>query len=606
MRRPGYSVGMARWLNRLRRSLRGRSQVLPTWYHPDYRLPLTSLAARTGLDPRRADFAAWHLIEVGVLNREELRVPTAIPWAALCAVHDAEYLERLTRPGPLADIFAVESWDLPVDEVIFTLRLSCGGTLAAARVALEERRPTLNLQGGMHHAGRDRGAGFCPVNDIAVAIVALRAGGFSGKVLVLDLDNHPPDGTADCLQDDPKAFIASLSGADWGPLPGAVDETVLPKGTGDDAYLEALEALLRRVPVTPLTFVVAGGDVRAVDPLSNLSLTEAGVQRRDLAVARFLAGRASVWLPGGGYGDQAWRVLAGTGMILADERLRPIPDKVDPLAERYARISRELRKEDLDGGPLLTQEDLDGMLGFSSREQVRLAGFYTRSGSEMALQRYGFTSALRRLGYDRVRVELDRAGAGDRSRVFARAVADPRPEAPEHLLVELVVEPREEAGLRVLLAHWLTLRHPLAAFTDDRPPLPGQEVPGLGMAREVAALLHVMASRLGLAGVAVRPAWYHVAYTSRHDFRFADGDREGRFRALARDLADLPLKAVTVAVAEGRVRLNGEPYAWEPSLMLSTPEAPGEAWQAQRDAALAASHFSLAPAAEGDATQESR
>src|SRR5438874_280819 len=79
------------------------------------------------------------------------------------------------------------------------------GTLEAAREMLSPAnrrrvgRRALNLLGGFHHARPDVAAGFCPVNDIAVAVAAAREEGFQGRVLVLDLDAHPPDGTAACL-----------------------------------------------------------------------------------------------------------------------------------------------------------------------------------------------------------------------------------------------------------------------------------------------------------------------------------------------------------------------------------------------------------------------
>lgn len=88
-------------------------------------------------------------------------------------------------------------------------------------------------------------------------------------------------------------------------------------------------------------------------------------------------------------------------------------------------------------------------------------------------------------------------------------------------------------------------------------------MPGLGLAREAGEVLALMAARLGLAGVAMRPAWYHVTYAMRRRFRFVDPLRQGRFEAMVRDLAALPLLEVTLAVAEGRVRMNGAPYAWE-------------------------------------------
>ena len=72
------------------------------------------------------------------------------------------------------------------------------------------RQPSLNLLGGFHHAAPDAAGGFCPVNDVAVAIAAVRAEGFLRRVVVLDLDAHPPDGLALCLLDDASRYVVAL------------------------------------------------------------------------------------------------------------------------------------------------------------------------------------------------------------------------------------------------------------------------------------------------------------------------------------------------------------------------------------------------------------
>ena len=69
------------------------------------------------------------------------------------------------------------------------------------------------------------------------------------------------------------------------------------------------------------------------------------------------------------------------------------------------------------------------------------------------------------------------------------------------VLIEAVLEKKRLAGADLLYVHWLTLRHPRARFSDLRPQLPGQDVPGLGLAREITELLARMAARLGLEGL---------------------------------------------------------------------------------------------------------
>jgi len=573
---------------RVRRWLFGRDFAV--WYDPRYRLPLPSLEARTGLDGRRADFVAWFLVESGAVPASRVRTPARIAYEDLVRVHSPELLESLDRPDTLARIYSVDPSDVRPAEIISSVRLACGATLQAARSCLRRgprqvARRELNLSGGFHHAGKARAGGFCAVNDIAVAVAALRHEGFTGRVAILDLDAHPPDGTAECLRSDRDVWIGSISGSDWGPLPG-VDETVLHQDAGDREYLDALTPLLARMPAADLAFVVAGGDVLSGDALGKLGLTLRGARERDLRVADALFRVPSVWLPAGGYSAHAWRALAGTALALAVRTRADIPAGYDPLAERYSRIAARLTPAEL--GPPADEHEL--MLGELGQRPSRplLVGYYSAEGLELALSRYGLLTELRRLGYGRFRVAVANEAVGDRAQLFGHDAS-----GREHLLIELVVEKREVGGEKLLYVHWLTLRHPLARFSELRPPLPDQEVPGLGLAREMGLLLARMAERQGLAGVAFRPAAFHTAYAGRAQLRFVDQRRQGRFEALVRDLAGMPLASATAAVASGQVLLAGVPYRWEPDEMVLwlRPRAEDSAAIA---AARDATHFTFA------------
>jgi acetoin utilization deacetylase AcuC-like enzyme len=544
---------------RLGRFFRGRAVAV--WYDPAYRLPFASIEAMTGIDPRRADFVLSYLIGSGYLLSNDVRTPSRVRYEDLARVHEEALLESLQDAAVLANAFAVDPSDVVVDEVVHTIRLACGGTLDAAREALATRGATLNLLGGFHHAGPRRGGGFCIVNDIAVAVAAVRMEGFEKRVIVLDLDAHPPDGTAECFEGDPSVWIGSLSGADWGPMRG-VDETVLPRDCDDGSYLSALAALLSRMPSAGLAFVLAGGDVLAGDRFGALALTLDGVRRRDLAVAKALEGIPAVWLPGGGYTADAWRALAGTGMVLARRSVEPIEAEADPLGREFAHVAAALARERLEGSALITDADIMGDLDRRANRDPRFLGFYTAEGVEYAMSRYGVLSHLRRLGYGAFRVDVDRDERGDRMRLFAES------EGVEHLLIETVMERQTVADEPVLYVHWLTLRHPRGRFSDKRPRLPGQEEPGLGIAKEAGQLFGRVAERLGLAGVAFRPAWLHTAYAARSAMIFVDPTHQAELEALLRDLGHLPLGKLTRALAEGRVRRNGERYTWPAGEMV--------------------------------------
>jgi acetoin utilization deacetylase AcuC-like enzyme len=480
-------------------------------------------------------------------------------------VHSEEYLESLARHGTLARIFGVDPWDVPVDEVMRTVRLGCGGTLAAATDALQRHGPTVNLMGGFHHAAPGHGAGLCALNDMAIAVKRLRHDGFDGQVVLLDLDAHPPDGTAACLRDEPGVWIGSLSGPAAGVVAG-VDETILPEACDDEAYLAALEQLLLRMPAPELAFVIAGGDVLAGDHLGRLGLTLDGARRRDLRVARALLGRGSVWLPGGGYHARAWQVLAGTVLALMRHTRREINPGADPMTTRFARLARHLRPGTGGRGLLdIDFSDVESELGLRARgARELLLGTYTTDAIEYALFRFGILGFLERRGYGQLRVAFGTAtSGGERASIYGQAGGT------EHILVDCVLERRVLEGVgEVLYVHWLTLRDPRARFSDRRPPLPGQDVPGLGIAREAVELFVLALRRLNLAALAFAPAYYHTAAVSAERFEFLDPVLQGRFEALRRDLGDRGLAALSQAVTAGRVRMDGEPYTWVAAEMV--------------------------------------
>jgi acetoin utilization deacetylase AcuC-like enzyme len=545
---------------------KGRRRPLRVFYDEAYRLPVSGAeSGPAALETRRADDAVHYLLHQHALSHDQVINPEPVSYELLAKVHTPEYLESLHDPVNLAAVFAVDPSDIYVDELFRTLRLGVGGTVEAAHHALNRKHSVMNLFGGFHHAAPSRGAGFCALNDVAVAIAAVRAEGFEGRIAVLDFDFHPPDGTAECLGKDGTVWLGSISGADWGPLPG-VDETLLPEGTEDAAYLKAVEGLLGRMPDVELAFVLAGADVLTGDRLGQFKLSLSGTRRRDLLVSRRLGSLPQVWLPAGGYSSHAWKVLAGVGLTLAFDSDEAIPTDYDPLAGRMAGIMTTLKAESLgnDAANFMTDADVAEALGMHRQGPPKLLGYYTAEGLEYALERYRVLPILRRLGFQNLRIVFDRVSPYERARLRGVDATTGK----EQVLIELEVDRRRLGTGTFLFVNWLSLRNPRAHFSNLRPQLPGQEVPGLGLAREMSQLLTLMAKRLALDGVAFRPSWFHMAWAARHDARFVDPARQGRFEALVRDLKEVPLLVSTRALAEGTVKLNGEPYRWEPDEMV--------------------------------------
>ncbi|SHL02222.1 histone deacetylase family protein [Hymenobacter psychrotolerans] len=187
---------------------------------------------------------------------------------------------------------------------------SVAGTVQSALRALRDGIG-LSLAGGTHHAFRDRGEGFCVLNDIAVAAAYLLHHGQARQVLVVDLDVHQGDGTARIFRDEPRVFTFSMhAGANYPLRKEQSDlDIALDLGTDDTTYLrilmEALPRLLSEVQ-PDFIFYQAGVDVLVTDKLGKLALTQAGCRQRDeyvLSLCR-AAGLPVAVSMGGGYSEQ--------------------------------------------------------------------------------------------------------------------------------------------------------------------------------------------------------------------------------------------------------------------------------------------------------------
>ncbi|MGX5842218.1 histone deacetylase family protein [Mesorhizobium sp. ArgA1] len=251
----------------------------------------------------------------GLIGSSALSMPEPALASWLKLAHAADYVDQVIACAVPEKIereigFAVGP------RVSLRAQLAAGGTVLAARLALVSGI-ACNSAGGSHHARRAQGAGFCTFNDVAVASLVLLGEGAVQNILVVDLDVHQGDGTADILKDEPRAFTFSMHGERNYPVRKIASDLdiELPDGTGDAAYLERLGVLLPELSAKApwdIVFYNAGVDVHAEDRLGRLSLSDDGLRARDeMVIGHFRALDIPVCgVIGGGYSNDVAALAA--------------------------------------------------------------------------------------------------------------------------------------------------------------------------------------------------------------------------------------------------------------------------------------------------------
>jgi acetoin utilization deacetylase AcuC-like enzyme len=259
------------------------------------------------------------LLSSGIAEPGDFLEPKPAVDKDILLVHTSEYVYKL-QYGTLT---AAEELQMEIpysEELVDAFWLSAGGSILAARCALEDR-VAFNIGGGFHHAFPNHGEGFCMIHDVAVAIRRMQKDGQIKRAMTVDCDVHQGNGTAaifgnrqtvqrnlpswgGAAPDGPKAadpkeaedvFTISLHQANNYPAikpPSSIDVN-LPDHTTDEQYLGWLENALSsglRQFTPDLLCYVAGADPYKEDQLGGLDLTIDGLKKRDLLV--FQAARA--------------------------------------------------------------------------------------------------------------------------------------------------------------------------------------------------------------------------------------------------------------------------------------------------------------------------
>lgn len=303
-------------------------------YSRHYNIGVPGIERLHSFDARKYGHA-YRLLrrELGATIRQRRHRPTKpVSRTALLRVHTSDYLQQLRD-----SLYLARALELPplkrvpwraLDWIVLRpMRWAAAGTMLATHLALQHGL-AINLSGGYHHAGPERGEGFCIYADAAIAIADARAGralNESARVVHIDCDAHMGNGLCHCFAQDKRVFLYDVFNRSIYPAADAtarrrIDHAVpLAVSRTTREYLESLKETLpkfldgvsRSGPIQ-LAIYNAGTDILAGDTLGCLGVSFDGVVQRDQFVLQQLISRGipTVMLPSGGYTTQSHSLIA--------------------------------------------------------------------------------------------------------------------------------------------------------------------------------------------------------------------------------------------------------------------------------------------------------
>ncbi len=268
--------------------------------------------------PERVEVIKRGLMEIDLWDSCPQVRPCKLDQDILEAIHDKEYLHIVERASSQAQMLdpdtytTLESWQLAQN--------AAGGGVAIADLVWDRKAQSgfaLTRPPG-HHATRNRGMGFCLINNIAVAAEYLLRVKGAGKIAILDLDLHHGNGTQDIFWDRPEVCYISIHQAPFYPGTGALYE--IGSGTGEGTTLnlpipcfsgDVAYATLTREIILPylqeqivdMLLISFGFDTHWKDPLGSMQVSAGCIFEimKDLKkwAEKFCSGRLAVFLEGG-------------------------------------------------------------------------------------------------------------------------------------------------------------------------------------------------------------------------------------------------------------------------------------------------------------------
>lgn len=230
------------------------------------------------------------LLYEGVISPDNFISPEMVGESEIVLTHDSGYWQRMRDLKLSAAEERRIGFRLSAQLVERERRIAQGTidtSLSAIKTGIG-----MNVAGGTHHAGSNWGEGFCMLNDQAIAANYLLKNNLAKRILIVDLDVHQGNGTAEIFKDQSSVFTFSMHGEKNFPFRKESSDLDigLDDGTADEEYLAILYRSLHKTfeKFKPdFVYYLAGADVLATDKLGKLALSPAACKERDEMVFRF-------------------------------------------------------------------------------------------------------------------------------------------------------------------------------------------------------------------------------------------------------------------------------------------------------------------------------
>jgi acetoin utilization deacetylase AcuC-like enzyme len=232
------------------------------------------------------------LLRDGIIQQSQITAPATMDWSNISLTHDSEYMEQLMQLTLGKKEQRAIGFELSA-QLIERERTIMQGTLDMVLFAMDNGCG-LNIAGGTHHAFTNRGEGFCLLNDFAISANYLLKKKLARKILIIDLDVHQGNGTAQIFEQDDRVFTFSIHGESNYPFHKEKSslDIGLQNGTDDKTYLyllqEHLESILQKEQ-PDIAMYQSGVDILSTDKFGKMNISLDGCQQRDAIVFSMLA-----------------------------------------------------------------------------------------------------------------------------------------------------------------------------------------------------------------------------------------------------------------------------------------------------------------------------